>query len=449
MAVGTPLQNELEWTGDRAVSFLCRHPGFASLNAEELRAIVGMGRVEEAADQSVVFHQGDRGDFAYLVLSGEMVVDVETDLGSVTVAVIGTGGMVGEIAAFADRARTATVSARGAATLLRIERAAIHRLLDNHPSAAMSIIGDLGDRLLNLNGTLATLTLATTALAKGEFRPEMLTTLKDQADRISQFADVFADMAHEISQKRARKQEMDTAAEIQRSFLPRPLPDGALGERCSIAATMVPAKDVGGDFYDFFMLGPDRLGVAVGDVSGKGVPAAMFMSVSRTMLKAVATGGGAAGEVLTQLNSVLTEEDRESMFVTLFFAILDLRTGAVEYASAGHDEVFLVHAGQPSRELPRNGPAIGLIGGITYPTMHTAMQPGDALLLATDGVTEAFDPAGEMFGRPRLEALLNTADDLTAGALVAAVNAAVDRFADGAERSDDTTCLAVQYCGRS
>ncbi len=429
------------------VGKLRRNAGFASLSDDELLSIIRLSTSEEVAEGTAVFHQRDEGDYAYLVLQGEMLVEVETAFGRVIVAVIGPGGMVGEIAAFADRPRTATVRAKSPARLLRINRAVIQTLLENHPTAAMSIIGDLGDRLLGLNGTIASLTQATTALARGEFKPEMLQNLKDQAERISQFADVFLQMADEITKKRNQQQEMQTAAEIQRSFLPKPLPPGILGGKCTIAASMIPAKDVGGDFYDYFILGQNRLALAIGDVSGKGVPAAMFMSVSRTMLKAVASAGGTAGEILTHVNEVLAEEGSESMFVTLFFAILDTRSGHVEYCAAGHDEVFVLAGSEPARQLTPNGPAIGLFPGVSYPTLSLALEPGDSMLLATDGVTEAFNPEGAQFGRDRLEALLNGAEDRSAEALVAAVNEAVTGFAAGADRSDDTTCLAVNYCG--
>lgn len=433
--------------GANAIAFLKRHPGFSSLSNTELRTIIDMSRIDQVAGDAVLFHQGEHGDFAYLVLSGSVNIEVETNLGRVIVAVVKAGGMVGEIGAFAERPRTATVRTLTASELLRIDRKGVTTLLANHPAAAMSIIGDLGDRLLGLNGTIATLTQATTALANGEFRPEMLQSLKDQAERISQFAEVFEQMANEITHKRIHNQEMQTAAEIQRSFLPKPLPPGSLGERCTLSASMVPAKDVGGDFYDYFMLGPDRLGFAIGDVSGKGVPAAMFMSVSRTMLKAIASAGGSAGEIMTHLNDVLTEEGRESMFVTLFFAILDLASGAVEYVAAGHDEVYLLPRSGPCRQIIHTGPAIGLFEGVSYRTERLTLAGGDAMLLATDGVTEAFNPAGEMFEKARVEALLDATADRTADSLVAAVNHAVDEFADGAERSDDTTCLAVSYCG--
>lgn len=429
------------------VGLLRRHPGFASLGDDELQSIVRLSTTEDVPESEAVFHQNDRGDYAFLVLDGEMLVEVETDIGTVTVAVIEPGGMVGEIAAFADRPRTATVRAKTATRLLCVNRTVIHTLLEHHPSAAMAIIGDLGDRLLRLNGTIATLTQATTALAHGEFKPEMLQNLKKQADRFSQFAEVFTDMANEITHKRNQAQEMKTAAEIQRSFLPKPLPSGVLGEACTISASMIPAKEVGGDFYDYFMLGENRLAFAIGDVSGKGVPAAMFMSVSRTMLKAVASAGGTAGEILTHVNEVLSEEGGESMFVTLFFAILDLESGNLEYSSAGHDEAYLLRERDPVRQLGHNGPAIGLLEDFAFPTMRLQLAPGDAMFLATDGVTEAFNPKGELFERERLERVLQDAGDRGAAALVAAVNQSVNAFAAGAERSDDTTCLAVNYCG--
>ncbi len=204
---------------------------------------------------------------------------------------------------------------------------------------------------------------------------------------------------------------------------------------------------VGGDLYDFFFIDDDHLCFAVGDVSGKGVPAALFMSMSRTILKAIASQGGEAGAVLATVNDLLAEENDEGMFVTMFFGRLDLETGRLDYACGGHDEVFVLSADGGREQIEHLGPAIGLFPGVAYPTLTRTLLPGDALFLATDGVTEAFDPAGDVFGLERLNELLRPARRRAARELVETVHAAVDRFAAGEPRSDDTTCLAVAYVG--
>lgn len=431
------------------VRLLKRHDTFGTLADAYLFDIARRCLIEEFAAGDVAFHQGDAGDYAYLVVSGEVAVEVETQWGQVRVAVLAPGDMVGEIAAFATMPRTASVQALAPTQLLRLEHSLIASLLAEHPEAAMAVIAGLGERLQTLNETIATLTQAALALAEGAFRPAMLETLKSGASRFKHFAGVFEGMASEITQKRMLHQEMETAAEIQRSFLPKRLDLGAYVGRCDIHAEMVPAKQVGGDFYDYFLVGKRKLAFAVGDVSGKGVPAAMFMSLSRTVLKTIATAGGEPGDVLARMNALLVEENTEAMFVTLFFGLLDLETGMLSYSSGGHEEVFIQPHDGPLEQLEHLGPAIGLFEGAKFGSGSRQLASGDAVILATDGVTEAFNPAEEVFGFDRLTALLQEGSSAGAEAMVRRIFAAVDQFADGAQRSDDTTCLAVRLLAPS
>lgn len=441
------MQEAGEAEGAEIVALLRKHPGFASLGAASLDALARQAPVERVTAPRRLFSQGDLGTFAYLVLDGEVAVEVETEGGPVTVATLGPGQLVGEVAAFAATPRTATVRTIGAARLLRIEQDLIRAHLARHPDSAMAIIAELGQRLQGLNGTIATLTRATTALARGEFQPEMLDALRRQADRFAHFADVFDAMAREIHEKRLRGEEMRTAAEIQRAFLPAP-PSGPGDPRLDLAARMIPAREVGGDFFDHFLIGPDDLGFAVGDVSGKGVPAAMFMGVARTVLKTVAREGGTAAEVLARVNDVLAEDNSEGMFVTIAYGRLSLATGVLDLALGGHEEVFVWDGGALAK-LDPTGPAVGLFPGARFTSRRLGLAPGAAVVLATDGVTEAFDPRGAVFGLPATEAELSR---LAAGAggaeaLVAGLAAAVARFADGHPQSDDLTCLALRWRG--
>lgn len=245
----------------------------------------------------------------------------------------------------------------------------------------------------------------------------------------------------------AISKEMEAAAEIQRSFLPRQELEPARPNDVSVFAIMRPAKHVGGDFYDYFMIDDDRLGFAIGDVSGKGVSAALFMSVSRTVLRTIAFDGTPPGEALTRVNEILVRENSEGMFVTLFYATLDLRTGDAEFSSAGHDDVHLLRVSISTEQLSYMGPAIGLIEGIEYPTGKRRLDPGDVMLLVTDGITEAFGTKGQQFGSDRLKAVLATDASRSAQGVVEAITREVAIFAKGAEQSDDITCLAVQYRG--
>jgi len=431
---------------EAAIGLLKQHSGFAAITDSQLAALVAESPIDDLRIGDVAFRQGEAGSCAYLVLAGELAVEVETQWGEVRVAVMAAGDLVGEVAAFATIPRTATVFALTEAKALRLEQRTIRRLLAEHPAAAMAVIGDLGEKLRALNNTIATLIEAASALADGEFRPAMLEAMKGQADRHSHFADVFETMADEITRKRSFNREMQVAAEIQRSLLPKDLAPGHAG-RCRIHASMTPARQIGGDFYDYFMIDDDRLGFAIGDVSGKGVPAAIFMSLSRTILKTVASEGCPPGEALTRVNKLLIEEGGDSMFVTLFYGCLDLRTRQITFSSAGHDDVYVLRAAEAPERLLSLGPAAGLLDGAGYPTATRALGAGDVVFLATDGVTEAFNTEGDMFGRERLEAVLGGSGRDGVEALVGAVTRAVAAFAAGTAQSDDITCVAVGVGG--
>lgn len=428
------------------IKLLQRHVSFSPMGETYLRRIVSESTVETVASGSTVFEQGEQGSFAYLVLEGEMAVEVDTENGRTTVAVIPPGNLVGEIGAFAATPRTATVSALTSARLLRLEQSVVKSIVADHPEVAMSVISELGKRIQSINGSLAMLTQAASALAKGEFNSQMLENLKNQADRFSHFTHVFEQMAEEIAEKRLRSQEMQTAAEIQRSFLPGNIDAGAFSEYFEVFASMVPAKDIGGDFYDYFMIDKQRLGFAIGDVSGKGVPAAMLMSVSRTILRTIAREGMQAGRVLERVNTLLAEDNSEGMFVTLFYGCLELNTGQMEYCSAGHDEVYLLKADGGRVHLGYQGPAVGLFDGVTYPTQTCQLHRGDTVCLFTDGITEAFDGNGQMFGDDRLQRLFDRYDFASAKEMVTTLTGAVDDFTGAAAQADDITCLAVIYC---
>ncbi len=245
-------------------------------------------------------------------------------------------------------------------------------------------------------------------------------------------------------------QEMEAAAQIQRSFLPKE--DLALPgqDKFDLYATMQPAKDVGGDFYDYFMAADGKLAFAIGDVSGKGVPAALFMSVSRTVLRTVAFEVIEPGPVLTRVNGILARDNSEGMFVTVFYGVLDLETGVLSFSSAGHDDSYLL-TGRNGAEIVRYmGPAIGLIDGSEYPTVSRHLTNGDAIFLLTDGITEAFNIDGRVFTAERLEKLVSTGcDRSSAKAIVETVTKEVAAFSDGTEQSDDITCVAVQFTGQN
>ena len=225
------------------------------------------------------------------------------------------------------------------------------------------------------------------------------------------------------------------------------LPTGPFESKFEIFAIMKPAKAVGGDFYDYFLINDRKLALAVGDVSGKGVPAALFMSVSRTVLRTVAFEGDEPGLVLSKVNAILSRDNTEGMFVTIFFAVLDLETGSLAFSSAGHDDVVLLTAAGACEPLGYMGPAIGLIETAQYPTATRTLDPGDTMLLLTDGITEAFNIDGRVFSSDRIQKSITRRTYASAMDIVQSLTDEVGRFSEGTEQSDDITCVAMRFKG--
>ena len=253
-------------------------------------------------------------------------------------------------------------------------------------------------------------------------------------------------MQKEHSQLESLKSDLAIAREIQQAILPRvfpPFPEysGIL----DIAASMEPAKDVGGDFYDFFRIDDDRIGFLIADVSGKGIPAAIFMAVSRTLIRATGVNGGSPADCITRSNKLLAAESVDCMFVTVFYGILNVKTGEVSYCNAGHNPPYILKRDGQVEVLPtQQDPMMGAIDGIVYHEDSLQLNPGDALVMFTDGVTEAMNKENDEFGEKRLEDTIADVAMHNCQQINDAIKADVAAFADGAEQSDDITVLALK-----
>jgi sigma-B regulation protein RsbU (phosphoserine phosphatase) len=237
--------------------------------------------------------------------------------------------------------------------------------------------------------------------------------------------------------------ELRLATRIQRSILPEILKGHAEFE---IGAMMVPARQVSGDFYDFFLIDSNRLGLAIGDVSGKGIPAALFMAVSRTLLRATALHGGSPRECLEHVNRVLLKQSHGEVFLTLLYGILNLTSGDFEFSAGGQPPPFLCSAARRGKFLrePR-GMMLGVLEEARYLSATVRLDPGESLVFYTDGVTEAENGSREFFTESRLAAILEASGDRPAEELTAAITRALDAFTQGAEQTDDITILAVRF----
>ena len=213
---------------------------------------------------------------------------------------------------------------------------------------------------------------------------------------------VWENLAQEIRERERVEQELQVARTIQQASLPKEVPTL---EGWRIVPHYQPAREVGGDFYDFFELDDGQLGLVVGDATGKGVPAALVMSSARSMLRAVAQTSNSPGEVLRRANDPLVADIPPNMFVTCFYAILEPKSGRLSYANAGHDLPYVRH-GSDAEELRARGMPLGLMPGMNYEEKEIILQVGQSALFYSDGLVEAHDPTGEMFGFPRLRELV-------------------------------------------
>jgi serine phosphatase RsbU (regulator of sigma subunit) len=266
---------------------------------------------------------------------------------------------------------------------------------------------------------------------------------------------IAAELSEADKQRRALREaaaraagELAAARRIQMGLLPdlSSLSAGLPG--LEVAGFIEPARTVGGDFYDCVALSSERVYLVVADVAGKGMPAALFMALSKAVLKSAAARGLDAGALLTHAAAEIDRDNPEDLFVTAFAGILDLRTGELEYANAGHEPPYLLPAGGAPQRLPHaGGPPLCTLEGFRYRAERRSLPAGSALCMVTDGVTEAMNERGELYGPQRLERLLAQARPEPAR-LIASVREDVARFAGNAEMSDDVTLLALRWAPR-
>ena len=283
--------------------------------------------------------------------------------------------------------------------------------------------------------------------------------LSRRADEIGRLAQAFLFM-HKMLQeyldhlkkttaaKERIESELKIAHDIQMSLVPKIFPPFPDREEFDLYATLVPAREVGGDFYDFFFLDKDRLCLAIGDVSGKGVPASLFMAVTKTLFKATSAGNDHPDQILGRLNDELCKDNTTCMFVTFFGAILDIQTGQMEYSNAGHNLPYKLSHEQAKQLETTEGTVVGAFEGANFEKNTIALEPGDWIIFYTDGVTEAMNAQKELFSECRLEQFLASLDsNISAEELTRRLASEVREFSAGTEQSDDMTILVLRYWG--
>jgi len=272
------------------------------------------------------------------------------------------------------------------------------------------------------------------------------------AGSIDHMEEQIAQYMDQLTQVTAEKERISTelslATRIQADMLPRAFPAFPDRTEFDIYASMTPAKEVGGDFYDFFLIDHDHLALVMADVSGKGVPAALFMMASKIIIKNIALTGVSPREILEITNNRICQNNNQEMFVTVWLGILDLRTGDLTAVNAGHEYPVVTRSGGSFELLKdKHGFVVGGLEGIRYKEYELKLEPGQELFLYTDGVPEATNADKELYGTERMMKILNSHPDLDPKKVLEEVKADVDRFVGQAPQFDDLTMLCIKYNG--
>jgi serine phosphatase RsbU (regulator of sigma subunit) len=402
-------------------------PPFASLPSDEIEYLARSLSPRAIPEQTLLLQEGGMGDRMYILLEGQ--VEIIKALGTDSerlLAVEGAGSVIGEMSLFSGHGRhTASVRARTPLRVLEISRAEFDALLSRQPALAQAMARTLSGRL-------------------DESENQTIRDLLEKNLQLRQAYDELKAAQAQLIEKERMEAELDVARSIQRSILPRTRPRLP---GFDVGVLMEPMRSVGGDLYDFIPLDGNRLGIVVGDVSGHGVPAAIFMALAYSLLHAEARRASSPGEALRNLNDHLLGMNDSSMFVTMLYGILNSDTREFEYARAGHEFPVLLNAQGEVAELPSgSGQMLGLFPNPRLDEQSVILLPGSLLLLYTDGVNEAMDRVGRQFGLDGLLAVLRASRPTRSPAQDAcnAAFAAVRAHANAEAQQDDVLLVAVQ-----
>jgi phosphoserine phosphatase RsbU/P len=408
---------------------------------EAIRALLPAARKFELEPDAVLVRQGERAETAFFLDKGSMLVYAETAYGATPLATLEAPRLIGEIGVFAGLLRTASIKASTHVSLFEIDRAQLLEL--GSPKILRAAIEQLGREIASVNEALALYSNALAALGKQEFDSRILQDLDNPPPALAAFATAFRCFANEIVVKRRQQDEMASAALIQQSLLPKETTLNKARRDIEIAGKIRPTREIGGDFYDFFRVADNRLALAIGDVCGKGTPASLFASIVVTLLRTIGRDQLNVAEAVNRANRLLCEENEATMFATVFFGMLDLQSGELHYANCGHVAPVHLSAQGEARRLRPTGLPLAVDADRVSRTATCQLEPGDKLILITDGVTEAMNAAKEEFGDARFVNVVRKAANMPPAQLLPALVAAVDEFAQGVEQADDIGCLII------
>lgn len=406
-------------------SLFLKIPLFKDLSREDLFSLVNELPLEDFNAGDYLFYEGQPGNSLYVVKSGKIEVVLAGGTNDeMHLRFCGPGEYVGEMSLILKEGRrTAAVRATEASQLWMMTRDKYNECIQRWPHLAYTMVEIMSERLNSSNET---------AFHDLMVKNQMLQKAYDELKAAQA----------QIIEKERLERELQVAADIQLSILPDVLPDT---DEFSFGARILPARQVGGDFYDVFELKDHRLGVLIGDVADKGVPSALFMARAHALIMAEADIGGTPAEVMRLVNAHITRLQKSTQFVTVLYGILDLKTRVFSYARAGHEPPLILHADGNVERMPHSpGMAIGLWEPVTLDEKELKLVSGDTLILYTDGMTDCRDPKGEAFGLERIKETLNGLSKQNAQQMCNVLLETLQNYQDGSKQDDDVTLVAVK-----
>ncbi len=409
-----------------SVNLLSKIPLFADLPSAELDNLLILLDRKEMRDREILFQEGDPGENFYVVMNGELeVLKSPGQPEELLLNILREGEYLGEMGLIMPGGhRTASVRARGDVVLLSMNRLQFLDLTRAYPEISAAMLRVMSQRLEATNTA----------------------TFRDLTEKNRQLQTAYDELKAaqaQIIEKERLEQELQVAADIQLSILPDELPATA---GANFGASMLPARQVGGDFYDVFTIDENHMGVLIGDVADKGVPSALFMARAHALFMAEADDANlSSGEVMRLVNRHITRLQKSTQFVTVLYGILDLQNNEFSYTRAGHEPPLILQSDGTVERLPHNsGMAIGLWETIKLDERTIQLTRGQTLLLYTDGMTDCRNPKGELFGLERIKQTLSGLAGHSAQEICDRLLGTLKQYQDGSKQDDDVTLVAVQ-----
>jgi serine phosphatase RsbU (regulator of sigma subunit) len=410
--------NELEKT-------IAQIPIFQSLSEEEVKRLAQVVNVVEMPKGAILLREGEAGDRFYVIIEG--TVEIIKALGTPEESLLGVrnpGDYLGEMSLLNwEGRRTASAQTCNDVSLIEVTREQFNDLLEKQPGLVFQMVREMSNRLANSQA-------------------QAIQVLQQKNKLLQDAYDDLKAAQAQLIEKERLERELQVAREIQLSILPRKMPTI---QRYELGALIVPARAVGGDFFDIFSLDQNHLGVVIGDVTDKGVPAAIYMAQTRALLRAKAAPDLSPVDTLRRVNRVLLDTNDSGLFVTVLYGSLNLETGELDYARAGHEIPILMRSSGETYALPFDGGVpLGIIERPLLDEKRVDIRPGELLLLYTDGVTDGLNLASDAIGTEELETLMRLGNGLGSQAFCAHLSEAVNNRQGAKPQFDDVTLVAIR-----